>query len=105
MKSIRQQRHPISHDLMKNVVAVQAQVIWDIGNEAQDDQGNPDASELSAGDWSKLIDAASKVRQASSTLAQSDHVLAKDAAKLFDVSGSLDQVCENCHMQFWYPQR
>ena len=29
----------------------------------------------------------------------------KDAAKLFEVSGSLDQVCENCHMQFWYPQQ
>ena len=31
------------HDLMKNVVAVQTQVVWDIGNQAQDDQGNPDA--------------------------------------------------------------
>ena len=30
---------------------------------------------------------------------------AKDAAKLFDVSGGLDQVCESCHMQFWYPEQ
>ncbi len=30
---------------------------------------------------------------------------AKDAAKLFDVSGGLDQVCENCHMRFWYPEQ
>jgi len=30
---------------------------------------------------------------------------AKDAAKLFEVSGALDQVCESCHMKFWYPEQ
>jgi cytochrome c556 len=30
---------------------------------------------------------------------------ARDAKKLFDVSGALDQVCEDCHMKFWYPGR
>jgi cytochrome c556 len=29
----------------------------------------------------------------------------KDAAKLFEVSGALDQVCETCHMKFWYPEQ
>lgn len=148
---------PNLHSLMKDVVAVQTQVIWDVGNRAQDDQGNPDASKLAAGDWIKIVDAGSKVRQVSQTLAKMDHVVAaapgatlegagnpgaldakqvqaaidanaatfrsmsqalvvsmdqivaaakaKDAAKLFDVSGSLDQVCENCHMQFWYPEQ
>jgi hypothetical protein len=145
------------HDLMKSVVAVQAQTVWDVSNEAQDDQGNPDASKLAAGDWTRIIKAAGEVRQAAQTLAHSDHVIAaspgvkidgegnpdtpgakqvqaaidanpsafrarsqelissmdqivaaakaKDAAKLFDVSGSLDQVCEKCHQQFWYPQQ
>jgi len=145
------------HDLMKNDVAVQTQVIWDVGNRAQDDQGNPDASKLSAADWTKLTDAAGKVRQVAQTLAQSEHILAaapgvkidgegnpdapgarqvqaalaanprefqalsqalatsmdqvvaaakaKDAAKLFDVSGALDQVCEDCHVKFWYPEK
>jgi hypothetical protein len=145
------------HDLMKNVVAVQAQVIWDVSNEAQDDEGNPDASKLSAGDWAKIIESAGKVREAARTLGRADHVLAappgvkiegevspgvagakqvqaaidsnpsafrtrsqelaasmdeivaaakaKDATKLFEVSGSLDQVCENCHIQFWYPEQ
>jgi cytochrome c556 len=145
------------HDLMKNVVAVQTQTVWDVGNEAQDDQGNPDASKLAAGDWTKVIEAAAKVRQAAQTLAHSKPVVvapagvtidaegnpdapgakqvqaaidanpsafrarsqelissmdqivaaakAKDAAKLFEVSGNLDQVCENCHLQFWYPQQ
>jgi hypothetical protein len=63
------------HYLMKNVVAVQTQVIWDLGNRAQDDQGNPDASKLAAADWTKIMDAATKVRQASQTLARADHVL------------------------------
>jgi cytochrome c556 len=145
------------HDLMKNVVAVQTQAIWDVGNRAQDDQGTPDASKLAPADWSKLIDAAGKVRQVALTLARSEHVLAaapgvkidgegnadapgarqvqaaldanprefkslsqalatsmdevvaaaqaKDAARLFDVSGALDQVCEDCHVKFWYPQK
>lgn len=143
------------HDLMKNDVAVQTQVIWDVGNRAQDDQGNPDASKMSAADWTKIIEAAGKVRQASQTLAKADHVIAaapgvkiegegnegvagakqvqaaidknpaefrtrsqalatsmdqivtaakaKDAAKVFEVSGVLDQVCEDCHQKFWYP--
>ena len=145
------------HDLMKNDVAVQTQVIWDVGNRAQDDHGNPDASKLAADDWSKLIDAAGKVRQVAQTLAQSGHILAaapgvkidgegnadapgarqvqaaldanpkefqalsqalatsmdrvaaaakaRDAAKLSDVSGALDQVCEDCHVKFWYPEK
>lgn len=149
---------PNLHELMKNIVAVQAQVIWDVGNDAQDDNGNPDASKLKAADWAKLIGAAGKVKQASQKLATADHVLAagpgqkidgegatpeafgarqvqgvidakpqvfkafavalstsmdqvlaagqaKDAAKLFDVSGRLDQVCEDCHLQFWYPNQ
>jgi hypothetical protein len=148
---------PNLHDLMKSVVAVQTQVVWDVGNQAQDDHGNPDATKLKADDWSKIISAGGKVRQVAATLAQADHVVAvapgtklddqtnpgalgakemqaaidaepakfralaqalsasmdqivaaakvKDAAKLFDVSGGLDQVCESCHMQFWYPEQ
>jgi cytochrome c556 len=148
---------PNLHELMKNVVAVQTQAIWDAGNKAQDDQGNPDASKLAAGDWSKVVDAGGKVREVAQTLAHSEHFLvaapgakidgegnpgsltakqvqaaidakpadfralsqalatsmdeivaaakARNAAKLFDVSGALDQVCENCHVKFWYPER
>jgi cytochrome c556 len=28
-----------------------------------------------------------------------------DAAKLANASGSLDQVCESCHLRYWYPQQ
>jgi cytochrome c556 len=143
------------HDLMKNIVAPQTQVIWDVSNEAQDEQGNPDASKMTAADWGKIIAAAEKVKQASQTLAKADHAIAaapgvkiegegnegvagakqvqaaidknpaefrtrstalatsmdqivaaakaKNAAKVFEVSGMLDQVCEDCHQKFWYP--
>jgi hypothetical protein len=141
------------HDPMKSIVAVQTQVIWDVGNQAQDDQGNPDASKLTAGDWSRIVDAAGKVRQVAQTWAQPGHIVVaapgvkiegegnadarsaqqvqalidanpaefrarsqalaasmeqiiaaakvKDAKTLFDLSGALDQVCEDCHMKFW----
>jgi cytochrome c556 len=145
------------HELMKNIVAPQTQVVWDIGNQALDDQGNPDASKLKPADWAKIAAAAGKVKQASQTLVQADKLMAagpgqkiegegspdafgakevqkvvdaqpkvfrafaqqlaasmdevitsaqtKNAAKLADVSGRLDQVCEACHVQFWYPNQ
>jgi len=147
---------PNLHELMKNVVAIQAQVIWDVGNNAQDDKGNPDASKMKPADWAKVAGAAAKVKDAAQKLATAPKVMAaapgqkidgeggtpgafgakevqkvidgkpkvfqafalqltksmeelmtaskaKDAKTLFDVSGRLDQECEGCHMQFWYP--
>ncbi len=147
---------PNLHNLMKNVVAVQTQVIWDVGNNAQDDKGYTDASKMKAADWAKVATAAGKVKEAAQTLAKAPHVMAaapgqkidgeggtpsafgakevqkaidanpkvfqafavqlagsmdeltaatrtKNAQKLFDVSGRLDQECEGCHVQFWYP--
>lgn len=149
---------PNLHELMKNVVAVQAQAIWDVGNNAINADGNPDPSKVKAADWARLLSAGGKVKQVAQRLAQADHVMAaapgqkladegtapgvfgakevqkaidadpkvfsafaqalavsmdqvvaaaqaKDAAKLFDVSGRLDQVCEDCHKQFWYPEQ
>jgi uncharacterized protein YPO0396 len=146
---------PNLHQLMKNVVAVQTQVIWDVTNNAQDDKGDPDPTKLKAADWSKLADAAGQVKSAAQKLASAPHVMAaaagekidgegakeapsaksvqkgidanpkalqafaqqlvgsmdeiiagaktKNAKKVFDVAGRLDQECEGCHMQFWYP--
>ncbi len=144
------------HELMKTVVAIQTQVIWDVGNNAQDDSGNPAAAKMKADAWSKAGAAASKVKDAAPKLATASKVMAaapgqkidgeggtpgafgakevqkaidanpkvfkafatqlagsmdelivaakaKDAKKLFDVSGRLDQECEGCHTQFWYP--
>ena len=30
---------------------------------------------------------------------------AKDAEQLGDIGGTLDTVCEGCHLQFWYPNQ
>jgi hypothetical protein len=143
------------HELMKNVVAIQTQVIWDVTNNAQDDKGDPDPTKLKAADWAKLADAAGKVKAAAQKLVTAQHVMAaapgqkidgegpkdapsaksvqkaidanpkalqafarqlmgsmdeviagaktRDAKKVFAVAGRLDQECEGCHMQFWYP--
>ena len=32
-------------------------------------------------------------------------VMKKDGKKLTSLSNSLDEVCENCHVVFWYPQQ
>ncbi len=32
-------------------------------------------------------------------------VTQRDGKKLTDLSNQLDEVCENCHMAFWYPQQ
>ena len=144
------------HHLMKDVVSVQTQAIWDVGNNAQDDDGNPDAAKIKPADWSRLIQAGTRVKAAAQLLAQAKQVTvapageaiedeedpgalnakgvqsliqtnpsafrafatalsasmdevvtaarAKDAIKLAEVSGRLDEVCESCHKQFWYPE-
>lgn len=149
---------PNVHELMKNVIAVQTQVIWDVGNQAQDDKGDPDPTKLKPADWTKAAAAAAKARQAAETLANAPAVMAaapgqkidgeggssggfgarqvqaaidanpkafqafakalavsmgevesaakaKNARKLFDSSGQLDGICEDCHMKFWYPDQ
>lgn len=144
------------HELMKDVAA-QAQIVWDIGSGALDDEGNPDASKLKAADWDAIVTASGKGKNAAKTLVETkqlvvaaagekisgeenpgafnakdvertiaanpqafngfaqalqqsmDQIVAAarthDAAKLADVSGALDQVCEQCHLQYWYPEQ
>lgn len=148
---------PTIHEAMKNVIAPQAQILWDVGNEAMDDNGTPDAKRLSAAQWGQIATAGQKVQDMSLALAMArplkvvgpgaaiqgegdpnsssatqvqgfvdadpagfaeqarklaavagDFVAAgkaRDAAKLGLVSGNLDQVCEDCHMRYWYPQQ
>jgi len=145
----------VLHPLMKDVVAAQAQVLWDIGNRAMDDSGNPSERNLMPADWPKLAAAAQAMKDASGKLATASRVVvaapgdkiqdegasgaatqaqiqqfidgdragfaqharaladvsdefaqaakAKDAKKLFDASGKLDEICEGCHLKFWYP--
>lgn len=144
------------HEVMVGTVAPQAQVLWDISNRAIDDDGNGDASKVTADDWIKLALASGKLRQAAMTLASIERPTAvapgakiedeeeegastgaqvqgfidadregfrahaaaleaisadfaaasraNDAKLLVDHAGRLDQVCESCHLKFWYPQ-
>jgi hypothetical protein len=148
---------PNLHEIMKKVVAVQTQILWDVGNTAQDDSGESSAAKLKPADWAKAATAAGKVKDALQTLATASHVMAaapgqkidgeggapgafgakevqkvidanpkafqafalqmsksmdeiitsakaKDGKTFFDVSGRIDQECEGCHLQFWYPE-
>jgi cytochrome c556 len=79
---------PNLHNLMKNVIAVQAQVIWDIGNRAQDDHGDVDPKKLTAADWAKMSAAADKVKQAAQSLASAAHVAAAAAGQKLQDEGN-----------------
>jgi len=143
--------------LMKETVAPQAQILWDIGNQALDDDGNASAAKMTAADWTKLAAAAQKMKTAAASMASAqkiavvpagmklqdegapgqatsrqiqafidanpkdfaDHARAladvsdgflqaaasKDAKTLGDASARLDEVCEACHVKYWYPDQ
>lgn len=146
---------PTVHEAMKDVIAPQATVLWDVSNGALDDNGNPDGSKMTAAQWNQIVDAGQRMHEMAVALATADKLVAsapgvaiesegqpegstaaqvqgfidadpktfvahakalaaaaetfvtaaraKDAAKLGEVSGTLDQVCEECHQQYWYP--
>jgi len=143
--------------LMKGTVAPQAQVLWDIGNNALDDDGNASAAKITASDWTKLAAAAQKMKTAAIAVAEAPRVLiappgaklqdegapgqatskqiqafidanpkdfavhsraladvadgflkaaaSKDANTLAEASAKLDEVCEACHVKYWYPEQ
>ncbi|MFT3905959.1 MAG: hypothetical protein QM718_06625 [Steroidobacteraceae bacterium] len=72
------------------------------------DEGNADAS--SAADVQRYVDAKPEVfRQHAQALQKTgagvmEAARKRDARQLGDLSNSLDAVCENCHVTFWYPQ-
>jgi cytochrome c556 len=67
---------PNLHNLMKDIIAVQAQVIWDVGNGAQNNQGEIDPAKVSAADWTKMAGAAGQVKRAAQSLVTAAHVTA-----------------------------
>src|SRR6516164_2809746 len=62
------------HQLMKNVVAPQAQVIWDTQNHALDAQGSLDGSKMAPKDWNKVAAAAGKIREAVQSVTSATHI-------------------------------
>jgi hypothetical protein len=73
------------HAQMKDVVAPQTQILWDMGNKGMDDDGNPDASKLMSADWAQITSAAQKIRAAANDLAGAQRIIvAAPGAKLQD---------------------
>ena len=143
------------HEQMKNVVSVQAQVLWDISNRLLLTDGPATADLIPAADWDKMGVAAARMGEAARAIGNAKKLVvvqpgvkiddegdpgawsgaqvqraidadpaqfkahaqrlqesaatftaavkAHDAAKLSQVAGELDEVCEACHKQFWYP--
>jgi len=142
---------------MLTQVNPQATALWDLTNDAQDDNGNIDPKKIKPETWAKLLEIGKSIEEGGRTLATSNGVIAappgaklqdeagpgaskaadvqryldakpaefkkhatalqntgagivaavtkKDGKKLTALSNSLDEVCENCHVVFWYPQQ
>ncbi|BAV64454.1 hypothetical protein SCLO_1014140 [Sphingobium cloacae] len=150
-------RSGVLHEAMKDVVAPQAQILWDVSNRGMNDEGAPDGSRLTDEDWAKIIAAGASLEAKATELAETKKIVVarpgetiqdqenpgastpqqvqafidkdpesfsamaqalaqsgkefseaakqRDAVKLAALSGALDQVCEDCHLRYWYPQQ
>ena len=142
---------------MLTKVNPQATALWNLTNDAEDDQGNIDPKKINAATWAKLLEIGKSLEEGGRTLATNGAiVVAPPGAKLQDedgpgaskagdvqrylnarpaefrkhavalqrtgsgivqavtkrdgtlltqLSNDLDQVCEDCHVVFWYPQQ
>jgi len=55
---------------MTDVIAPQAQLVWDLANTAQDDDGKADGSKLTDADWAKIAEAGQKIKDQATALTQ-----------------------------------
>ena len=142
---------------MQQVIAPQAQIVWNVGNATFDDEGKMDGSKVTDAGWKDVASAAEKLKHAARLLARADGVVvATSDEKLQDegnpdaadakavqghidtnrqsfrrrakalqvaadellkastthnavtfsrVSNGLDEICEDCHERFWYPEQ
>jgi len=127
--------------------------IWDVGNNALNDDGVIDPKLMDDAKWARIVEAAGQLSAASMDIAaagafmaaapgnsevdegeitmaavqqhvdadsaglkqmaaaladHADHIAAaaraRDAKTAGDLIGETDQVCESCHMTYWYPE-
>ncbi len=75
----------------------------------QNNSAGPDAEELSPAQIKAKLDADPVLWNAKIEALRNvglevlDIVKRRDVKELWDASDNLDQACENCHMDFWYP--
>jgi hypothetical protein len=144
------------HEAMQQVIAPQAQIVWNVGNAAFDDDGRLDGRKVTDAGWKEVASAAHKLKDAAQQLAQAEGIVvaapgerlqdegypqaanaqavqeyidanprsfrrranalraaagelvqasAEHNAGIFSrVSNGLDEICEDCHERFWYPE-
>jgi hypothetical protein len=73
---------------MKDVVAVQTQIVWDVGSKVLDDDGNSDASKLTPAQWQQIASAAAMVGEAARTLAAASPVIVAVPGEKIDGEGT-----------------
>lgn len=79
------------YSLMKDIVAPQADIIWDVGGRGTNDDGEPDAAALSSQDWKMLADAAQAMKSAADVMATKEGLPVAPSGTMIsgeDVSGA-----------------
>ena len=128
--------------------------IWDVGNNALDDNGGLDAALLDDAKWTTVAENADKLAAAAKAISEAGSFVAaaannstvgegeitmaavqghidgnpdglkqmggafadtatrlaaaaraKDAKTAGELISGMDQVCENCHLEYWYPEQ
>lgn len=83
----------VVYTVMKDMVAPQADRLWDVGNRAVNDDGEPDVSQLSTQDWEKLADAAAKMKAAATSLSTTgDITVAPPGVKIAESAATPEQI-------------
>jgi len=76
------------YPMMKDVVAPQAQILWDAGSRGVDNDGNPDASKLTSADWGQITKAAETMRKAATDLADAPAITVAEAGTKLQDDGA-----------------
>jgi cytochrome c556 len=79
---------PTLHEVMKNRIAPQAQILWDVSNAAMDDDGKADPTRMTDAQWTKVAAAGRTVEEMARTLATAKHVMVAPAGIRIDGEGS-----------------
>ena len=72
---------------MQTKVNPQGLALWDVTNNAQDDNGNLDPKKITAEKWAKLLEIGASLEQAGKALATGKVIAAAPGAKLQDEGG------------------
>lgn len=73
---------------MVEVVAPQAQVIWDVSNKGTNDEGEPDPAKLASADWVQLVAASQALRDSVAALAEAKQIHVVDPGEKIQSEGT-----------------